>query len=248
MRIQWLNFRIAAASAMIALGAGLPAHGAVTTSVVKDVAPAGGTTHDPYSPVLFNASSSDLAEGLIAGYDGDSTFESSAGVTAWTDGALATVYPQGGSGGDDIDHAAYGSVTNDTTATFDLGGLHDLDQVDVYAGWNDSGRDLFSFDLLVSANGSDYSLLTSFLKGQDDTGAITTPVTSQISITNDSGALASAVRYVRLSIYDADNNAAGLAEVDVFGSAVPEPAAALLLALSGAALSRGRRQHAIPRA
>jgi hypothetical protein len=174
----------------------------------------------------FAASGSDLAEGLLASYNGNANYEFSPGVHLWTDGSLVTVYNEPGPSGDAIDHAAYGSVTNDTNATFDLGGWYDLSKVDVYAGWNDSGRDLFSFDLLVSADDTTYATLATFLKGSDNTGQITTPITTLISITDDAGDLASDARYVRLRIFDTDNGAAAIVEFDVFGDGVvPEPTA-----------------------
>lgn len=237
------------------LVAGDAAYAAVTVTTSQNIAPDGGAAHDPYDPAtdtpgsgpMLSASSTDIAQGLTATYMGgsdDPGYELSTGVAAWTDGSLATVYPENGPGGDAVDHAGYGTVGPNGDATFDLGGFYNLSQVDVFAGWNDSGRDAISFELQVSADDAVYSLIASYTKGPDDTGQITVPVTNLYSIADDGGAdIASAVRYVRLHVTDADNGHAGVVEVDIFGTQVPEPSTCLLagLALLGCAKLRRRR-------
>jgi hypothetical protein len=240
-----MKSRFALLAAAAVFGAACSAEAAVITATATDVAPNGGAVHAPYTPTAFAASGSDLAEGLVASYNGDANYELSAGVNQWTNGSLATVYGESGPGGDAVDHATYGSVTNDTNATIDLGGFYDLSKVDVYAGWNDSGRDLFSFDLMVSADDTTYTTLATFLKGSDNTGQITTPVTTLISITDDAGDLASGARYVRLRIFDTDNGTAGIVEIDVFGDGVvPEPTTIVAASVACfAAASRSSRKR-----
>ena len=230
---------------------------AVIVSNAVNVAPAGGLPHDPYDPAtnvsgsgpLLTASSIDLAQGLAEAGGGISTTgndnqEESFGIDATTDGSLATVYNVGGNDGDAIDHAAYASVNTNDLVTYNLGGLYNISQVDVFTGWNDSGRDDFSFNLLVSANGVDFSPIASYDKGGDNTGQITVPITSLHSITDDGAAdIASAVQYVQLQITDADNGFAGLVEVDVFGTAVPEPTSFALCGLAGLALALQRKRN-----
>ncbi len=190
----------------------------------------------------MTASTTDLLAGkiatvtynLVAGPAGSTTQESSAGAIAWTNGSLVTAYG--------TTHTAYGSVDGrmgglaiQTFVTFDLGALYDISMVNVFLGWNDSGRDDAAF-----------STVASYSKGGDNTGAITTPVTNLHSIVDTAGgttAIASGVRYVQLHFTDADNGWAGLAEVDVIGTAaVPEPSALFLAGLGGlAVISRRRR-------
>ncbi|MBB5353193.1 hypothetical protein HNR46_003447 [Haloferula luteola] len=236
------------------------AQAAVSVTSWKDVAPSGsaGNSYDPASSnVLFTPSSTDLAQGLTAavayesttnpGDVGDVFYESAAGPSVWTDGSISTVYAT--SGMDAANHASYGVITGytgsyvlQTFVTFDLGSVYDLSQIDVYTGWNDSGRDDSSFTILVSSDGLTFDLLGSYAKGSDDTGTYTSPVTNLHSFTDDGGAaLATGVQYVQLQFTDADNARAGLVEVDVF-AAVPEPATVGLAGLGLlAGVSRRRR-------
>ncbi|MCA9239904.1 MAG: hypothetical protein KDA37_06885 [Planctomycetales bacterium] len=249
-----------AAAIMLAMHAS-SSHAAVIVSNSLNVAPAGGAVHDMHDPSvagtpdLLTASSTDLIQGLLpvvtyTGGSGSTTNELSAGESAWTDGSLKTVYGEGGSGGDAVDHAAYGTVTGtvggadiDTFVTYDLGAKHDLSAIDVYLGWNDSGRDDSSFNALVSADNVTFTQIAAYDKGGDNTGQITVPVTNLHSIVDDGGAsIASGVRYVQLQFTDADNGFAGMVELDVFGTQVPEPLAAGLVGLVGLVLAGLRRR------
>lgn len=204
------------------------------------------TAHDPASaggPDFLSASGSDLAEGLAATVTGNNvtTFEASLGAAAWTNGALATVYPINGNAGDAIDHAAYGAVTTGTVITLDLGATFDLSKIDVYTGWGDNGRDDASFDLLVSADNITYVTLGSYAKVDQATSA---PITALHSFTDDGGAdIGTGIQYVRLNVTASDNGRAGIVEIDVFETVtVPEPGSVALLALCGfAAIARRRR-------
>ena len=233
------------------------ANAAVIVTTTVNVAPA-GVVHDPYDPAIdapasgpmLSASSIDLAQGLTkagggVSSTGSDTNEESAGLDVTTDGSLATVYNEGGNAGDAIDHAAYATANDGDLVTYNLGGLYNLSQVDVYAAWNDSGRDDFSFNLLVSADGVGFSQIASYTKlVENNTGQITTPVTSLHSITDDGSAdIATAVQYVQISVFNADNNWAGIAEVDVFGNtAVPEPTSFILCGLAGLAFALRRKR------
>jgi hypothetical protein len=248
---------VLAAAAIVLAGT---ARAAVVINSFTNVAPGGGavhSVHDPSAsgtPDLITASAADLVNGMTAtvtytGGPGSTTLEQSAGQAVWTDGSISTVYAEGGPGGDSVDHAAYGTVQAtvgggdiDVFVTFDLGSLHDLTRVDVFTGWNDSGRDDSSFNLLVSPDNVTFTAIAAYLKPADNTGAFGTPVTNLHRITDDgAGNIASAVRYVQLQFTDADNGYAGLLEVDVIGSPVPEPSVVLLGGWGLLGLLRRRR-------
>jgi hypothetical protein len=232
---------------------GSAANGAVIVTNVQDVAPAGGNPGDPYTPSAFTASSSDLLSGLTPlSATGNTTQEGAVGVSRWTDGSIATLYAKQPNTGQNLidNHVPYGTLTANPTLTppttaqvvYDLGGLYNLSSADVFAGWNDSGRDLFSFTLDTSADNVNYSPIGSFNKNGDNTGAITTPVTTKIDFVDDGGApIASGVRYLRLTATDTDNGYAGMVEIDAQGTAVPEPASLAVLGMGGLLMMRRRR-------
>ena len=235
------------------LGLSGTSHGAIVVNNQTDVAPA-GTPGAAYNPTTFASSATDLVNGktgvvTYTGGTGSPTTEDAGGIGTWTNGSISTVY--GGAGVTNATaHAAYGIVNAtvggsniDTFVTYDLGGFYDITRVDVFMGWNDSGRDESSFNFLVSLDNITFTPVGGFAKVGDNTGAITTPVTNLHTIV-DSGAapIATGIRYVQLQFTDADNGYAGLAEFDVIGTAVPEPSAIILVGLGGlAAISRRRR-------
>lgn len=261
--MKFRSFSTTRALLAIAAGASLASLGtsqaAVTLSTRTNVAPAGtpGTSHDPSSsgaPEQFAPSATDLINGLTGtvtytGGTGSTVREDSAGASAWTNGSITTTY--GGAGVPDaIAHAAYGVVDAtvggsniDTFVTFDLGSAFNLTAVNVFMGWNDSGRDDSSFNLLVSSDNITFTQIAGYLKPADNTGAITTPVTNLHSISDDLGGfIANDVRYVQFQFTDADNGYAGLAEIDILGTAIPEPGSAMLLSLAGLAAAGLRRR------
>jgi hypothetical protein len=228
---------------------------AITVTSLTDIAPA-GVAGASYTPTTFTASSTDLVQGMTAavtytgpGGAGSTTNESSAGVSAWTNGSLTTVYATSGAVNDAANHAAYGTVGAQTgTAqrfvfvTYDLGSFYNLSQVNVFTGWNDSGRDDSSFNVLVSTDNLTFSTIATYTKGPDNTGAITTPVTNLHSVADDgSASIATGIRFVQIQFTDADNGYAGVSEIDVLGTAVPEAGSTVLGLLGGLLLIRRKR-------
>lgn len=235
------NLLIAATAAALIAGT---SQAAVVVNSETDTAPAGPGHLTAYNPtfVAGGPSSSDLLHGLSAlSSAGDFQLESSAGLGALTDGSVSTYYHES-IPANDVDypttHSAYATGGNNggQQAVYDLGALYDLAEIVVYGGWNDGGRDQQSVDILVSADNVSFASLGATLGSNEGGGG---PISHRNSITDDTGTLASNVRYIRLDFGAVENGYTGYTEVDVF--AVPEPGSLALLGLSGLLVARRRR-------
>lgn len=211
---------------LIALSFGLAAvHSAkavVVSSVESDVAPEGGAAHDPFTPSYASGSPSgvDLLEGYLpSDRTGNFEIEETAGPFALTDGSDSTVYPEGGTGGDAIDHAAYaaGGPNAGTSLTYELGGIFDLSSIVVYGGWNDGGRDAQSYEIFTSADGgASFTSLATFNNDPGESG--TTPIGWRVEFTENAAPnLADSVSHLRFDFGSVENGYTGYAEIDVFG-------------------------------
>ena len=199
------------------------ANAAVQISSESDIAPEGGAVHDPFQPTFTGGgpSSVDLLQGTLpSSSTGNFTQELSAGPVALTNGLDATVYPQGGNGGDAIDHAPYatGGPSAGTSLTYALGGLFDLSSIVVYGGWNDGGRDAQRYNVLTSSNGgASFTQLAAFDQGQDGEGG-TTPIGWRVAFTESVlPNLVENVTHLRFDFLAAENGYSGYSEIDVFG-------------------------------
>lgn len=199
------------------------ANAVLQISSQSSIAPEGGAVHDPFQPTFTGGgpSSVDLLQGTLpSSSTGNFTQELSAGPVALTNGSDATVYPQGGSGGDAIDHAPYasGGPSAGTSLTYALGGLFDLSSIVVYGGWNDGGRDAQRYNILTSSNGgASFTLLGAFDQGQ--TGeAGTTPIGWRVAFTESAlPNLVENVTHLRFDFLAVENGYTGYSEIDVFG-------------------------------
>ena len=220
---------------------GLPSHAAVVVVTETDVAPSGPGHLTAYTPTFSvgGPSGSDLLEGLsVTSSSGNFQLESSAGLTALTDGSVATYYSNASQTGDyPTTHSAYATGGNGAEAVYDLGASFDLAEIVIYGGWNDGGRDQQNLDILVSADNASFTSLGATLGGNSGAGD---PISHRNSITDDSGTLASGVRFIKLEFGSVENGYVGYTEIDVF--AVPEPSTTALLGLGGLALILRRRK------
>lgn len=198
------------------------ANAMVVTSVESDVAPAGGAVHDPFSPTFTSGgpSSADLLQGALpSSSTGNFTLELSAGPVALTDGSVDTVYPQGGTGGDAIDHAAFATGGQDagTSLTYALGGLFDLSSIVVYGGWGDGGRDAQHYEILTSSNGgATYDSLVVYDGGTGLAG--TEPIAWRVGFIEDTlPNLVEDISHLRINFLNVENGFTGYSEIDVFG-------------------------------
>ena len=215
----------------------------VVGAPMTDVAPAGGAPAQPYSPNLPAASSTDLLQGLTpTSYfhptvnltEANFREESSGGTPALTNGSISTVY--GGADAATI-HPAY-ATSGGGVITYTLPEFSNIREFVVYSGWNDGGRDEMNVTVGVSGDGTIFTDL--FTAMANTTG--TTPITHRVSAVDDGGAfLAQNVKFVRYSFNGTENGYSGYVELDVIGTAVPEPGSLSVLGLAGAALLRRRR-------
>ena len=205
------------------------ANAVVIISAESDVAPAGGAVHAPFQPTFTGGSPSsiDLLEGTLpTASAGNFTQELSPGPVALTDGSDATVYPEDGPGGDDIDHAAYatGGNTGGTSLTYSLGGLFDLSSIVVYGGWNDGGRDAQKYEILTSNDGGTTFNSLAIHDGGDGLSG-TEPIGWRVAFTEDTlPNLAEDVSHLRFDFNIAvENGYTGYSEIDVLGVQVNVP-------------------------
>jgi hypothetical protein len=232
--MMWRNLLIAACVVCLSC----TAQAAVVSSVETDKALPGAVPGDPYNPTFpaGGPSSTDVLEGkLPIDSAGNFQIEDSAGLVALTNGSVATFY---GTQAADSNHSAYATAGNGGGSgqyvVYALGGPHDVSSIVVYGGWNDAGRDAQHYDLLTSTDGATFNPLGSIDINPGVQGTDTTPVSNRVAFTEDAlPNLATGITHVRLNFLAVENGYTGYTEIDVFGTLVPEPAAAVLL---GAAL------------
>ncbi len=187
----------------------------------------------------FTVSNTDLLQQHLSSstYTGNYTVENALGAAAFTNGIYGGQGNQGNGG-----QAATGVGGNVATYMFDR--AYNLSSIDSYAGW-DAYRGGQSYDVYYAtfANPSTWLLLASVYN--DATGVGIGNTNTRANIVSSSGFLASNVAGVRFNFKDNLNQGYnGYREIDVQGSAVPEPSSIALfgLALAGiAAFTRRQR-------
>ncbi|WP_442482575.1 PEP-CTERM sorting domain-containing protein [Aeoliella sp. SH292] len=235
------NYRFACLM-LLSIGSAGSSLAALVATIDTDLAPItdpavpAHTPHTPPNPP-FNPSSTDLLTGLsptLVNPDASLyTRELAGGAGVLNDGSITTVYPEGGPGGDAIDHAPYATLGENELVIWDLGGKFNLTSAVVYGGWNDGGRDQTFFGFDVSSDGVNFTQLIAL----NANAAHNAPISHRLEITNDAGLyIATGVTHVRLDPGGVENGYTGYTEVDVFGVRVPEPSTFALLALAGVSL------------
>jgi len=224
------------------------ARAAVVSSVETDKAPPGAVPGDPYTPTFPSGgpSSTDVLESkLPSDSAGNFQIEDSAGLVALTNGSVATFY---GTQAADSNHSAYATAGNGGGSgqyvVYALGGPHNVSSIVVYGGWNDAGRDAQHYDLLTSTDGVLFNPLGPPIDiNPGIQGTDTTPVSNRVAFSENAlPNLATGVTHVRLNFLGVENGYTGYTEIDVFGTLVPEPAAAVLLGAGLLGLAALRRR------
>ncbi|WP_426193229.1 PEP-CTERM sorting domain-containing protein [Massilia sp. DWR3-1-1] len=185
----------------------------------------------------FVVSNTDLLQTQLATKlaSGNFSIEGSNGTVAFNNGIF------GAQGNPGSGEAATG---NGNSITFFLNGAYNLRSIDSYAGW-DAYRGGQSYNVFYAtlATPANYVLLASVFN--DAIGAGIGNTNTRANIVSDSGYLASNVTSLR---FEFNNNLTegynGYREIDVQGSAVPEPGSMALLGLGLAGLAAlGRRKQ-----
>lgn len=204
------------------------AHAVLQITAESDIAPAGGAVHDPFQPIFSggSVSDSDVLEGLLpVSSVGNFAQEGAIGPIVLTNGSDSTVYPEGGPAGDAIDHAAYATVglsAGGTELTYSLGGIYDVQELVVYGGWNDGGRDAQKYSVFTSDDGTNFDLLGTHDGGDGEAGG--DPIGWRVEFSDTLGAdIADDITHLRFTFPLVENNFAGISEIDLFATLVNIP-------------------------
>jgi len=161
------------------------------------------------------------------------------------DGTFGIGRDTGSSGAQMVDAQVIG---NGAQLTYTLPGAFNLTQIGTYSGWRDNGRDDQNYSVYTSTDGLSFTPLT-----RVDLSVNGPNHNSRVLISDSLGGLiASNVTAVRFTFGQqsstdsvntgVENNGVGYRELDVIGTAVPEPTSIGLVALAGVGLL-GRRRH-----
>ena len=241
-RVLWVG-----ASCVAAL---LSAPAAAVPQVVTDFQVGPGGAGSTFTP-SYIVSSTDLINGKSpSASSGDFAFELSGGLPVLTNGTYGTITEPGGA--PDRTHQAFavgggGSGTGTfVTYSLDLAASplgYNVSRIDVYGGWNDNGRDQQAYTVQYSTVASPAAFIDLANVNFNPAVAANLQTANRATITDTTlPNLATGVAAVRINFSGAtENGYSGYAEVDVIGTAVPEPAGAGLIVLACAATLRRRR-------
>ena len=239
--------------AVLSLAVAPGASAAVLVTTNAETAPAPG---QPSFTPSYLVSSSDLLNGMLpANAPGVFDVELGGGLPVLTDGTYGTITQPGGA--PDRSHAAFATVGGGggtgafivyelDTAAAPLG--YDISRIDMYGGWNDSGRDqqLFAVGYTTLASGGTFIDLAT--ANFNPTVPANTQSATRVSVTDDAGGvLASGVNRLLFQFDPTgqpENGYVGYAEIDVIGApTVPEPATGMVLCAGAAGLLARRRRR-----
>ena len=216
---------------------------AVMASAAPSIATSGQTGAGPFSPT-YTPSATDLINGLNpSAQTGNFSEEAAGGVGVLTNGTFGTI--SGGNPGNNTLFATAGTgeqVTYSLNLTASPQG-YVITGIDTYGGWNDNGRDqqLYTVSFATAANPNVFAPYTAV---NFNPTAGSDPTATRVQITDTTGVLATNVAAIRFTFDQPaapENGYTGYTELDVFGTAVPEPTGLGLIVLGAAALLARRR-------
>jgi hypothetical protein len=145
-------------------------------------------------------------------------------------------------------HTIFATVgnTGGTSLSYNLGANatgYAISNITVLGGWNDNGRDQLSFTIFYSLVGS--STFTALPTANFNPAIVGSTQSANRAVITDGSVpfFLTGVDDIRIDFNTTENGYAGLAELDVYGSAVPEPGVSLLGALGSLTLLMRRRRN-----
>lgn len=225
----------------------------VVITTHAEAAPAPGA---PTFTPSYAVSSTDLINGLLrpANFSGNFDLELGGGMAALTDGTYGTITAPGGA--PDRSHAAFATVGGGSGSgrfvlySLDLAASplgYDLTQIDLYSGWNDSGRDQQVFAISYSTVDGGGVMIPLASGSFNPAVPADSQSATRVTITDTLSRLATGVETIRFDFTGPpapENGYVGYAELDVLGTAVvPEPGTLTMLAgAAGLLLARRNRR------
>jgi hypothetical protein len=224
------------------------ANAAVVVTPDFQVGPGGAGSNFTPSYVVSN---SDLINGVAPlTSSGDFTVELSGGLPVLNNGAYGTITEPGGA--PDRTHGAFGvaggGTGTGTTVTYALNTAasplgYKISSIVSYGGWNDNGRDQQAYTVQYSTVASPGTFIDLATVDLNPSVGANLQTANRATITENAlPQLATGVAAVRFNFSGAtENGYSGYAELDVFGTPVPEPmgVGAVLAGLVGL----GSRRH-----
>jgi hypothetical protein len=191
------------------------------------------------------ASSTDLLQTAFSSESTTGTIN--LGLTSLRNGTAFALGSQYNWGGGNITTGSTLTYTFDTVAS---PGGYVIDEINFFTGWRGPNGDrhrMANFDVAYATVASplDFSnvIITGgsggfFTQNAGDGGS----TTGRYGVVDDgSAALATGVAAIRISFVNVQNNAIGMSEIDILGTAIPEPSASLLGGIATLLLLRRRR-------
>ncbi len=236
---------LAAAGVGLMIGAGTGRAAVIVTTDVQS-ASTGSLTEPAY--VVAN---DDLLQTSLLSVDsaGSFTEEAKGGIPVLTNGTIGLNWSAGSTGLDQAASAGGGGPGGSAAGTpliFTLDTVaspagYNISNINVYGGWRDQNRDHQKWTVSYSTINDPDAFITLQTVNYDPSHGAGTDVFTSVSLSSDSGPLATNVAKVKFDFLQ-EGHWAGYSEIDVIGAAVPEPASVGLMAVGALGLMARRRR------